>query len=450
MKISPEFLRNSWIEMTPHRMIGMPAILGGIFFLTYLVSENSLGLAGNAFRTVGISLFTLLTILWGTKLASECVATEIKDNTWDLQRMTSISPWEMTWGKLFGSTVFVWYGAVFTLAAYLYGVAGNNPAFVIKNILLLVGAGILSQSVAMLASMISIRKNRGYTRSTASASMLLAIIFSASLLGPGLSNETSYEWYGQYYHAIDFILLSVFVFCIWSILGIYRLLRSEFQFANSPLVWILFIFFAAFYSAGFINSAYASDEEILSARLFVAFGISLISAYLLIFSEQKDPMFIRKLTFLAKNSQWKLLIQTIPGWLASIFLATLFGLVLLARDYPGINLLFKGLEMHPYLISAILFAYRDIALVLYFNLDKKRQRADMTAFIYLAILYFLVPGILGKSGLSSIAAFFVPFSGSQIYTSITGAGIQFLIVLVLAYRRWKQNFSIVQEVTSNF
>jgi pimeloyl-ACP methyl ester carboxylesterase len=66
-----------------------------------------------------VLLFGVLTILWGTRLAANSILDEMADKTWDWQRLSILSPWTMTWGKLFGATAFAWYGGLVRPAAPL-------------------------------------------------------------------------------------------------------------------------------------------------------------------------------------------------------------------------------------------------------------------------------------------------------------------------------------------
>jgi len=107
MRGNPEFIRNLWLEFTLHRVLVMPAIVGILFLLMYLVNGQKLDSATAVSAAI---LFCSIIFIWGTRVASESVIQEINASTWDTQRMSAMGPWSMAWGKLFGSTVFVWYG----------------------------------------------------------------------------------------------------------------------------------------------------------------------------------------------------------------------------------------------------------------------------------------------------------------------------------------------------
>jgi hypothetical protein len=112
--MNPEFQRNLILELSIHRLIAMPVILLLVFVATGALAGE------DAATYVATGVLWLLLVLWGGRLAAETVLGEVAGRTWDAQRMSSIGPWTMSWGKLFGSTVFVWYGALWCVPAYFW------------------------------------------------------------------------------------------------------------------------------------------------------------------------------------------------------------------------------------------------------------------------------------------------------------------------------------------
>lgn len=102
-----EFKRNLWLEFTPVRLVTGPAIVGSVALIVYLIQGNSqdfFGMLQPVSRVIaGFTLF-----LWAMRLASDSILTEVSGRTWVFQRMSAISAWDMTVGKLFGSTVYAW------------------------------------------------------------------------------------------------------------------------------------------------------------------------------------------------------------------------------------------------------------------------------------------------------------------------------------------------------
>ena len=146
MTRNPEFRRNLTLELTPHRLIAVPVILGLIFATAWAI-EGPRATAG-----AGRMLMTILLALWGARAAADAVFGEVADRTWDAQRMSSIGPWTMSWGKLLGATVFSWYGALCCAPAVLVGPDGPVDALV--EIVLF---GLFSHAMALLISLLLLR-----------------------------------------------------------------------------------------------------------------------------------------------------------------------------------------------------------------------------------------------------------------------------------------------------
>ncbi|MDE3106492.1 MAG: hypothetical protein KGK08_15075, partial [Acidobacteriota bacterium] len=111
---NPEFKRNLWLSFSRHRLIGMPSLLG-LTFLALTFTDQQGEVAGSLYN-VSVWLFIFIVWLWGARNANATIVDELRDHTWDQQRMSALDPWTMTWGKLFGSTSFNWYGGLMCLA----------------------------------------------------------------------------------------------------------------------------------------------------------------------------------------------------------------------------------------------------------------------------------------------------------------------------------------------
>ena len=139
---NPEFRRNLVLELTPHRLVAVPLVLGLIFVTAWAIDGPG------ATAAAGRLVMTVLLALWGARAAADAVFGEVTDRTWDAQRMSSIGPWAMSWGKLFGATVFSWYGSLFCAPAVLMGL--ENPVNALVEILLF---GLLAHALALMISL---------------------------------------------------------------------------------------------------------------------------------------------------------------------------------------------------------------------------------------------------------------------------------------------------------
>src|SRR5882757_10317865 len=112
-----------------------------------------------------LTLYWFFAVLWGTRSAALSVVAEIRERTWDGQKLSSIGPWEMVWGKLFGATAANWFGALLCLPVILAPAwREQGGAFAITYGAILLALGVFAQGVALLSSLVLIRRNTGNWR----------------------------------------------------------------------------------------------------------------------------------------------------------------------------------------------------------------------------------------------------------------------------------------------
>ena len=436
---NPEFLRNLWLELSQHRLIGMPAVLAAIFFLVYLVSAP--GFAG-ALNTTAMLLYFALILLWGTRLAGDALINEIRDRTWDQQRMTAIPPWSMAWGKLFGSTVFTWYGAIICLGIYIYTAALSHHDDITKDVVIMISIGVLAHSVALLASLQSINKNRTYNRSATNSYMILGIVAAIPFFDLAFTDNGLISWYGDVYQSKDFYLASLLCFCAWLLTAIYRKMRAELQFRSYPLVWLAFLFFFSLYIAGLVDNTSFDRSQTYTLRLFVAFITLLALSYVMTFTENKEPLRIRRMIIAFKNRHWRSFLELTPLWFVTLITLYIIVPFLIVADYNEIETLSLtsdlSIQFKSALIATTLFLSRDVLLILFFNFAKERKRADLTALIYLAILYWLIPSILAAMGLTGLLSVFLPFGAGNPMLSIMSGLVQTVVLFVFIVGRYRK------------
>ncbi len=434
MNINPEFRRNLWLELTPYRLIGMPLILGVLLFLAYLLDDRQYG---ESVAKMALFLFGLLAFLWGTRLASEALISEIRDHTWDSQRMSVIGPWSMTWGKLLGSTIYPWYGALFCLMVYLT----SKPALglsLVETAVLMVGSGLLGQAVGLLASLQAIRKNQRFGRFQTTAFLALGAGCALAVLSWPFDKSAGIVWYGRNRPDDIFVLVSLVLFLGWAVFGIYRQIRAELQLKCLPWAWASFTLFLMVYFAGFPGDGHWQPGPIAwQQRLLTAFLVALALAYGMAFTEKKDPVACRRLLQFLGERQWRRAMEVFPLWLSTLPLVILTCALLAAvRLAKG-----AGEVAEPLAVSAVamvLFLLRDLALLFYLNLGRNPKRADMLALLLLALLYSVVPAILSALDLDGLAALFWPLPGAAGGVVLPAALFQAVVMLWLLVRRWRR------------
>ena len=134
--MNPEFKRNLWLEISPARIALMPGVLTLIALLAVAMSEHNP--RDNLFIACTV-LFTGLTVGWGSLLVMSSINNEVTERTWDQQRLSALTPWQMAWGKLFGSTAYAWYGALLCAVVAVLA-ASTLPGFLSRCVWMLAGA----------------------------------------------------------------------------------------------------------------------------------------------------------------------------------------------------------------------------------------------------------------------------------------------------------------------
>lgn len=429
---NPEFRRHLWLELTPHRLVGMPAVLAGIFYLAYLSGRLQ---GGSQVSYVAMGVFVALAYLWGTRQATESVLTEIRDRTWDWQRLSAIDPWALTWGKLFGSTVYTWYGGLICLVVYGVTATDVPAAQVLKTIALLACGALFCHSLGLLSSLQAIAKERRPPRSFSSAFLILALFVVFPLIQAAFQNGTV-PWYGHDVATIDFILGSLVCFTTWTVVGVYCLIRAELKFRTPPLAWPAFTLFFMVWTGGV-----AAGGKNESAGLLAAFVAACGLTYLMIFLERKDPVAFRRLLQAVDSGPRQRLLAQLPCWALTLpfVLAAAALLLLFPPQLAGNAPLWTSRAL---VVTMTAFVGRDVSLVLFLNLGDRPKRADLIALLWLLLLYGLIPAIVNLLGFDPATALFWPSTGHPL-VSVVAALAQMAGGWGLTLRRWQQRHAVV-------
>lgn len=436
---NPELQRNIWLEFSAHRLIIVPAVVLLILLIPFLSEKYNFH--DEVFFTA-LSIYFVLVSIWGGKLAGDAIMHEVDDQTWDNQRMSSLSPWTMTWGKYLGSTLIAWYGGFFCLAAMIYTYYAADfikTPDILYLLPICILTGIFSQLLNFITNLASIRKRSSLSRSKSSAFVLLGIVASFYIMGFTFnSHYGNIHWYGYSISTLPMILISLSCFVTWSGIAAYRLMRAELQVKNTPIVWAAFVLFFAIYIAGFID-VYGTSHHL--QQFITMYTVMIILTYIIAFAETKDPMTLRRLFYLIKEKNWHKAFETVPAWFVSVALCFIMLFILIWQTNDNIRFSNVNIDFRFYITSIFLFSIRDIGLILFFNISKKRSRADLTAFMYLVILYLLLPILFNIAKANVVASMFLPFADSHPYVTIISALSQAILILFLVRNRWKNYFA---------
>ncbi len=413
--MNPELRRSLWLQLSPQRLIAAPVILGSIYLLIVLVEIVPPSGAAEIYRWGLI----LTLALWGARRAADAVAEEVAGGTWDAQRMSAIGAWAMSWGKLLGSTSFVWYCGLVWLVLYLASIPGFlAEGAIVRDLAVLLGTAVLGQAVALGASLVFLRKAPGTRRLpvTLSQTLGLLVIFAvpfASFFSDAWRSIAEGRWFGVPVDSASFGLASLAVFILWALLGIYRLMRLELQFRSYPWAWIAFTLFLMAYATGFQYEGLVRLEAATPAWLFAPLSVGILLVYAVLFAEPKDVVRYRWFFAALRRGAGARALVLMPLWLPTYLIVVVLAmaLVLLVGDISiGVPMAFLQFDIAPapLVVAVLLFIARDIGFVLFLNFGDRRRRADLAAFLYLLVLYGPVAAIVQLLGLTWLQPFLTP------------------------------------------
>jgi hypothetical protein len=457
MRVNPEFRRNVWVQFTWTRLLAAPLLSAIACYGYLLISEHDYRWLQNAAELIGGGV---IIGLLGTRRAADSLAEEVSGGTWESQRMSGLGAWQMTWGKLLGSTAFNWYCAAIALLVVLWtsnrieALGGiGRPAFPVMFDFVV--GGLMAQAAAFAIALILMRKAARYRRLTITLAQSCGFILYFFFVRGGFGSETparfhsdalflgnTVTWYGQSYEAQAFRLTLLAIACGWMVLGAYRLMRNELQYRSQPWIWTLFLIFVAVLIAGF--------QPVPQVGL--VFLALVIVTYMAFFADNRDPVRYRW-TFLAiRERNWPAVLAGIPWWLISYVFAAVVA-VTLALVLPDAGHSFDPPEdappairmamMVPHhlsasLILALLFVLRDLLVMLWFSCSPWRAKADVVGIIYLALAYWPLAAILWVAEGQHLLPVVVPIATGSPGADFVPIGIELAFALFLFYARWRE------------
>ena len=405
--MNPELQRNLWLELTTRRATMMFAVPSLIF----LAAASVAGTEGVA--RAAEYLFYGLVIIWGSRESAQSIVGEIRDRTWDSQRLSALTPFTMTCGKLLGATAYTWVGGLYCLVILLLLTGASRGAgAALFDLGYFVSLGLMAQTTALFTSLLAVRRRQAHSRFEIFLYQMAGIIAAwiawwvwQRILRDDavLGHQQTILWWNTAIDGRSFFLVSLQLFLIWAFVGCYRLMRIELQARNTPLVWAGFLAFLTVYLAGFQDLGTFDGQSIgiTGQRFLVAACVLACLTYGAVLFEPKDRVLYRWLLEAWSKRRFKDALTRAQGWMiayAACFVVT-FAAAIDLRNTLSLTLL-----------SGLGFVTRDIAIFLFFPLLPGQRRGDLAAVVTLMVLYVVLPQLLGGSGLGILSELLIPFS----------------------------------------
>ena len=434
--LNPEFRRNLWLELTPHRLLAMPLLLGLVLALVYLLSgvDKRESVAGWA-----AMIAAGLLLIWGARSAGDSVFEEVRARTWDAQRMSAIGPWAMTWGKLFGAASFSWYGGLMALAVLAVSSPEGWAHSTIKLAALIAAAGLLAQGAACLTGLAAARKSTAPRTSLGSWLVVVLIIMVGPSIGFLTTEQRPIAWWGESYRAMNFVLASVACFAAWAVFGVYRSLCAELQVRTTPWAFAAFALFLTSYVAGFwtipgIELAARGRTAFVLAGLLVCGTLT----YVQLFAERTGVIVFRRVQVRLTRGELRRALEELPCWTVGFALTGIFcalGVALLPGGAFG-SLPARNAALVP--LPLFFLLGRDVCVFLFFSFARQPRRVEGATLFYLVLLYGILPWLLRAAHFDDLADLVLPPVLEGAGKASVIAAVHFAAAAALVAWRWRK------------
>lgn len=406
--MNPEFKRNLWLEISPARLALMPGVLTLIALLAVAMSEHNP--RDNLFIACTV-LFTGLTLGWGSLLVMSSINNEVTERTWDQQRLSALTPWQMAWGKLFGSTAYAWYGAL--LCAMVAVLAASTlPGFLSRCVWMLAGAiGAVALHAWLMASRLHTLDLRT-EKSSSTAGRLFGLFMALQTLPMlfmllGNPTEEAFAKGSWWSLGLPLPVQSLVLAALMLALGLLALWRSmgkQLMVRSIPWAWALGVLAVGWMLAGFM------PEDARDANLMVPLaGVALLATYAALFTESNNRLVWQAVLFHHAHSPRRRMLQALPLWPVSWAMAALF---VLLYGVLGINPDQHLASLGSVMWLALLHCLRDCGIYHFFALrNTTRKPAGMTL-LTLFVVGVLLPGLVAGTA-PELATWFEPLFGLQ-------------------------------------
>ncbi len=433
--VNPELTRNIWLNFSSSNALVMPFLIALIAFPIFLMFDNSI----MALSITSFFVFYVVTVLFGMSSGSSGIQNEINNNTWDFQRMSSASAWQITFGKFLGGISYVWYLgfialAIFIISTYVMGqdikdIVYNSgfakDNFIGKQLNKLKASSlegiqidlsllqlikfsayifitvIFGQAIVFFFSIptgnertekISNRNIIGILITTWLISQIYSLQLQELLFDAGIANKVStINWYDYKFNALSLTLSTILFFLFWALFGSYRVIRKKLQYKVTPIAWTIFAISTSFLIAGFDNIIGRNN----GLNLLTVSYILLVFTYYSFCREVDDLNLVKRFIYNLRNKNKKQVFENMPMFIPTfiaISITLIFGLTYQLEETNSLNKLFLY-------FSILMFILRDFAFLYIISINNyfgKKGRLFYKNMLYLIVMYIAIPTVFHK------------------------------------------------------
>lgn len=407
MSMNPEFQRQLWLNWRPS-LIAWSLGLGALALAVPMATAS----ASNRLHFVALTAIGLMWVasaFYGSMLAARSLSEEANQNTWDWQRLSALSPWQMAWGKLLGATAPAWlYTLWFALVANFLSATLDQlglGTIGLHSMLLAILWGLGLQAWAMTSVLLGWGGQDKSASKRRFAYLPLLLIFM--LPGPMLSklasaifNKTGNPvlWWGLDIGSKGVAYVFGAVLLGLGLLALWRQLCTRLDVRTLPWAWPLGLCVAGFAVGGLFSASP------IAAFAWTGFFALAGSVYVALQGMDEGLRKWRQVQWNVSQNRWRQALEALPLWPVSWLLAALA---------CGLWLLWPQQEISDLPVTAQITAMftlqllRDAAILTGFSLLTGRLKSPMAAFVVtMLVLNALLPLLVGGlfSSLNVVAA----------------------------------------------
>lgn len=405
MKRNPEFQRQLWLNWRPS-LLAWSLGLSLLVLLLPLALPAAKSRAGMV-ATVAMAGLWAAALLYGSVLAGRSLAEEARQNTWDWQRLSALTPWQLAWGKLLGATIPAWlYTLWFAIAGMVLAVRWvNEPLLGLHSIALAVLWGLALQSWAMNLVLLSWghRDQPVNRRRAALLPVVLLLLVPGPALGPLYDNlfgssQHGGLWWGFSVGRIGMAYLFGAMVLGLGLLALWRQLCSRLDVRTLPWAWPLGLAVTGLFVAGTFNadfSIWLSYTASLALLGTIYIGLQHMDQHLRAW---------RQVQWSASRGRWREALEALPLWPISLLLASVASVLLLI--VPGGYEPELGLALGSTQLFFCLHLLRDCLLLTGFALLAGKLKSPLAALVIAWLIINLAAPLLayGVAGMKGAAA----------------------------------------------
>lgn len=404
MMRNPEFQRQIWLNWRPSLLAWS---LG--FSLLILMLPLALFEPEERYGALGTTALMGLwgaSVLYGSLMAGRSLSEEASQNTWDWQRLSALSPWQMAWGKLLGATLPAWLYTLWFSIALMWVASSWVPeqAMGMHSIALAVLWGLALQSWSMSSVLLSwgqheIPVNR---RRAALLPLLMIWLIPGPFLGRMYNNmikNTSEPvlWWGLDVGGLGTVYLFGALMLGLGLLALWRQLCTRLNVRTLPWAWPLGLAVSGWFAGGTFNEgigAFFGSTAWIAVMGTVYVSVQHMGQHLRAW---------RQVQWSASRGRWREMLEALPLWPVSLALAFAASWLLLLTPQRFEETLGQGLG--GFSIFVCLQLLRDCLLLTGFALLVGKLKSPMAAFVIAWLIINIAAPLLayGVAGYKGIA-----------------------------------------------